>query len=80
VRESLQASQQRPAEAPARLAAQDFEPFSPGLPIKSAYPAGGAQPIESPASVDFDEMQLPPDPMDSRILPPLLLRKREKGK
>ena len=79
VRESLQASQGRP-EAPSRLASPDFEPFSPGLPIKAAYPNAGGQPVESPASVDFDEMQLPPDPMDSRILPPMLLRKRDKGK
>ena len=45
--------------------------------MKSAF---SSQPVESPASVDFDEMGLPPDPMDSRVLPPLLLRKREKGK
>jgi len=84
VRESLQSSQPRPSEVrnepPPRAAASEFEPFSPGLPIKAAYPSAGGHPVEPPASVDFDEMPLPPDPMDSRILPPLLLRKREKGK
>jgi hypothetical protein len=80
-RELIQASQQRPTnhnESPARPPAGggDFEPFSPGLPIKSSF----GQPAESPASVDFDDLGLPPDPMDSRVLPPLLLRKREKGK
>lgn len=78
-RELIQANQQRPtnSEPPPRQPGGDFEPFSPGLPMKSAFPS---QPVESPASVDFDEMGLPPDPMDSRVLPPLLLRKREKGK
>lgn len=78
-RELIQANQQRPTnqEPPARPPGGDFEPFSPGLPMKSAF---APQPVESPASVDFDDMGLPPDPMDSRVLPPLLLRKREKGK
>ena len=80
-RELIQANQQRPQnnEPPPRLGAgSDFEPFSPGLPMKSAFSSG--QPVESPASVDFDDLGMPPDPMDSRVLPPMILRKREKGK
>lgn len=80
-RELIQANQQRPSQEmppPPRQPAGDFEPFSPGLPMKSAFPS---QPVESPASVDFDDLGMPPDPsMDARALPPLLLRKREKGK
>lgn len=72
---------QQHGQAPARPNGGDgFEPFSPGLPIKPAYPTGSGRPVEPPAAVDYDSGGLPPEapPAESRITQAMLLRRREK--
>lgn len=83
--ELIQAQQQQRAqtEKPRPAAPGEFEPFSPGLPIRSAFPS---VPAEPPPSVDFETgfeaLPAPPDVnQESRgAAPPMFLRKREKGK
>lgn len=76
--ELIQQHQQQPARP---ASSGEFEPFSPGLPIKPAYPnPPGNRPVEPPPSIDFDSGGLPPEapPHESRITQAMLLRKREK--
>ena len=78
--ELIQASQNQPR--PASGGEDDFQPFSPGLPIKSAFASGPpARPVESPPALDYDTLPEPPEapPAESR-LPTLFLRNRERPK
>jgi hypothetical protein len=68
---------------PAR-ASSEGDAFSPGLPIRPAYPASQQQtspmpswPAEPPPSSDFDSFPPEAPAAESRIPAPLLLRKRD---
>ncbi len=80
--ELIQASQNQPRPAGGGGGEDDFQPFSPGLPIKSAFagPPPG-RPVESPPALDYDTLPEPPEapPAESR-LPTLFLRNRERPK
>jgi hypothetical protein len=59
-------------EAP-KPASDGFEPFSPGLPIKPAFPG---RPIEPPPSVDFEDTTTPQE--HPPVMTPLLLRRERR--